>query len=126
MKLYGLVLPLVLAVACTGTFAEDAAKDATKHGDGKKPVVGTLSEKPADSKVENLAAVLTTKDGKKINLIAAGDIATKLAELAKAGKKAVIFGEVSADGSSINVTKVREPGDHPEKGDHKKKKDAGQ
>ncbi|HEY3319662.1 MAG TPA: hypothetical protein VGP72_04210 [Planctomycetota bacterium] len=123
MKVYGVVAGFVLALACTGAWCAEGGGHGDKDTKGGKPTLGTLSEKPADSKVENLVALLKVqpkegKEAKTLNLIAApGEVATKLADLAKKGAKVVVKGEPTADGTGINVTKVTEASD---KGDHKK------
>lgn len=111
----------------------NAAKNATEKGAAEsrsastrgkeEATVGTLSEKPADSKVEHLAAVLKAH-GKSYNLIATGEVADKLAELGKTGAKVRVMGSSIADGTGINVTRVTESGDGGDKPEKKKKKKA--
>ena len=85
--------------------------------------VGTLSEKPADSKVEHLVAVLKMAErDRALNLTATGGVAEKLAELAKKGAKVRVTGDGSDDGSAMNVKHVNEVADAADKAEKKKKK----
>jgi hypothetical protein len=112
----------------------DDAKPAEKKADDAKPAetkTGVLSEKQVNAP-DGVAAVLTIKSGgdkqdkkaakraarqgggapaateQKFNLLAGGDLATKLADLAKRGATAAVTGVVNLDASTIKVSDVTE------------------
>lgn len=109
--------------------AEGAAKDAGTRAAGARekadgPIethVGVV-EKSSDAKY---AAVLKSH-GKSLNLIATGELAQKLGDLAAKGAKARVSGTDSGN-DAVNVTKVLEAGEKaggdPDKPKKKKKGD---
>jgi hypothetical protein len=107
--------------------AEGATKDAGTRAAGARekadgPVethVGVL-EKSSDAK---FAAVLKSH-GKSLNLIATGELAQKLSDLAAKGAKARVSGTDAAN-DAVNVTKVLEAGEKAGDGDKPKKKKKG-
>ena len=112
------------------TAKDDEGKTAgTRSADKAEPgvnnAIGVLSEKPAGSKIEHLVAVLKMQGrDRTLNLIATGDVAEKLSNLAKEGAKVRVNGEATEDGTGIKVKRVTEAdgGDKADKGEKKKKK----
>ena len=138
MKKYSFLGLLVLAIVCSYALrAEDAKKPDEKPADAKpaddKPTeikTGTLSEKAVNA-ADGVVAVLTVKStpepatGKgakkrnkkggdtppaeqRFNLLATGDIATKLTDLAKKSATADVTGVVNLDAMTMKVTAVTE------------------
>jgi len=111
---------LVAALLCVNALAGE--------GKGKKDkpasFTGVLSAKAADAPA-GVVAVLTVKkadEEKKCNLLAEGDVATKLTELAGKGASVTVKGTETADG--IKVTEVEEKAAKKEGG--RKKKGGGE
>ena len=124
-----------MSLALLGTsalWAEDAAPDQKKPTETKS---GVLSEKPGTAG-EGVVAILTVKAERKaakhggggateekINLIAQGDLATKIVDLAKKGATVDATGVL--DGAAMKVTEVVEKaagGDATTAKHHKKNK----
>ncbi|MGD0092741.1 MAG: hypothetical protein ABSE73_22750 [Planctomycetota bacterium] len=124
--------------------ATDAKAADAKPADEKPTEIktGTLSEKPVNA-ADGVVAVLTVKSGddhsgkkgekkhskknadtppadQKFNLLATGDIATKIADLVKKEATADVTGTVNLDTMTIKVTAVTESTATPEKKKHKK------
>lgn len=138
-----LILPLLFTLSCGVALSAEEAKDDAKpkpearddgKGKGKEggaekggksaegeksgALTGTLSEKGRDAK-PGVAAVLTTKNGEKHNLLASGEQANKLAELAKSGASVRITGDKAADGFTVKSF-TEEKGESADKGDKAK------
>ena len=132
------LLVLGLAGSCALRAEEakkaDDAKPAEKKADDAKPSetkTGVLSEKQATAP-DGVAAVLTVKSGdaaqdtkaakraakkgggapagteQKFNLLATGDLATKLVDFAKRGATVAVTGVVNLDAGTIKVSDATE------------------
>jgi len=99
-------LPLTLALMCAFVFGAD------KEGKTKdKPLFGTLSEAPAGGDAKVLGVLKTTikHEERSVNVIAASDdVAAQIKELVKKAAKVKVAGELSADNTSITVSKIEE------------------
>jgi len=111
--------------------AGDAKAAEVKADDKPKEIkTGTLSEKPMNA-AEGVVAVLTVKSGddkqdkkaarkaakrggvapateQKLNLLATGDLATKLSDLAKKSALVAVTGTVNYDALTMKATDVTE------------------
>ena len=107
MKSVTLLVPLTVALLCSLSLA--AEKEG--KGDGKRPLMGTLSAAPAggDAKVLGVLKTSIKHEDKSINLIAAGDdVAAQIKDLVAKGAKVKVMGDLSADSTSITVSKISE------------------
>lgn len=112
---------LVAALLCVNALAADKGKK-----DKPAKFAGVLSAKAADAPAGVVAVLTIKKDDveKKCNLLADGDLATKLADLAGKGASVTVMGTETADG--IKVTDVEEKAAGKKEGGHKKPPKGGQ